>query len=263
MKFVKVENAEYVQRAVRIRPEEMTALKYNTFSITARCDRTGELGIAVSTKFIAVGMLCSFVESNVGAIVSQAYINPYLGILGLEYLTQGHTADETLEYLKNRDEGIEFRQLGIVDTHGGSAAFTGKNCDTWHGELTGPNYAIAGNMLVGDETLEAMKESFESNDTQPLGKRLVMALSAGESAGGDKRGHQSAAVKVYGAQEFPVLDLRVDEHPDPMAELRRIYGVAEEILIPLIEKLPTPDADTGNFHFQRSAIGRDGVPTPY
>lgn len=241
----------------------MKLLKYNTFSITARCHRTGQLGIAISTKFIAVGALCSFVRGNTGAIASQAYINPYLGILGLEYLAKGHTADETLKYLTERDAGIEFRQLGIVDNKGGSAAFTGDNCDTWHGNLTGPNYAIAGNMLVGAETLNAMKESFESDDTQPLGQRLLMALSAGEIAGGDKRGRQSAAVKVYGAQEFPVLDLRVDEHPDPVAELCRVYAVAEEILIPLIETLPTPDAETGNFHFQRSAIGKDGAPTLY
>lgn len=236
-------------------------MKYNTFSITARCSRTGELGVAVSTKFVAVGMLCSFVKSNAGAIASQAYINPYLGILGLEYLAQGHTADETLEYLKNRDKGIEFRQLGIVDNQGGSAAFTGKNCDSWRGELTGSNYAIAGNMLVGAETLGAMKESFESDETQPLSKRLLMALSAGHLAGGDKRGHQSAAVKVYGVEEYPVLDLRVDEHPDPIAELLRIYGVAETILIPLIGSLPI--ADAGNFTLQRSAVDKDGITTLY
>jgi len=238
-------------------------LKFNTFSITARCQRTGEVGIAISTKFIAVGMLCSFVKNNVGAIASQAYINPYLGILGLEYLAKGYSASETLEYLKQCDEGIEFRQLGIVDSHGASVAFTGEQCDTWRGHLTGPNFAIVGNMLVGAQTLEAMKESFESDDSQPLSKRLLMALSAGEAAGGDKRGRQSAAVKVYGEKDFPILDLRVDEHPDPVAELRRIYGVAEEILIPLMDSLPTPEADAGSFTFQRSAIGNDGVTRGY
>lgn len=238
-------------------------MKFNTFSITARCQRTGEVGIAISTKFIAVGMLCSFVKNNVGAIASQAYINPYLGILGLEYLAKGYSASETLEYLKQCDEGIEFRQLGIVDSHGASVAFTGEQCDTWRGHLTGPNFAIVGNMLVGAQTLEAMKESFESDDSQPLSKRLLMALSAGEAAGGDKRGRQSAAVKVYGEKDFPILDLRVDEHPDPVAELRRIYGVAEEILIPLMDSLPTPEADAGSFTFQRSAIGNDGVTRGY
>ena len=238
-------------------------MKLNTFSITARCNRTGEVGIAVATKFIAVGVLCSFVKNNVGAIASQAYVNPYLGIWGLDYLAKGHSAQETLEYLKSKDEGIEFRQLGIVDNKGGSAAFTGSYSDTWHGHITGPNYALAGNRLVSAETLEAMKESFESDDTLPLSKRLLLALSAGEAAGGDKLGHQSAAVKVYGSQEFPLLDLRVDEHIDPVAELRRIYGIAEEILIPLIDSLPTPDAEAGSFTFQRSAIGKDGVTRGY
>ena len=238
-------------------------LKLNTFSITARCQRTGEVGIAVATKFIAVGGLCSFAMKNVGAIASQAFINPYLGIWGLEHLAKGHSAQETLEFLKSKDEGIEFRQLGIIDSHGGSAAFTGEFSDVWHGHLTGPNYALAGNRLVGIETLEAMKESFESDDMLPLGQRLLLALSAGEAAGGDKSGHQSAAVKVYGASDFPVLDLRVDEHPDPVAELRRIYEIAEGVLMPLIDSLPIPNAEAGTFTFQRSAIGKDGVTRGY
>lgn len=235
------------------------SLKLNTFSITARCHRTGELGIAIATKFVSVGMLCSFVKNNVGAIASQAYINPYLGVWGLEYLAKGYSAQETLEFLMTKDEGIEFRQLGIVDNKGGSAAFTGSNSDTWHGHLTGPNYSLAGNRLVGVETLEAMRDSFESDDSLPLGKRLLLALSAGEAAGGDKSGHQSAALKVYGNPEFALLDLRVDEHDDPVAELRRLYGIAEETLIPLMDSLPTPDAEAGSFTFRRSAIGEDGV----
>ena len=227
-------------------------LKYNTFSITARCHRTGELGVAVSTKVPAVGMLCPFVRSNVGAIASQSFVNPYLGIWGLEYLAEGHTAEETLVYLKSRDAGIEYRQLGIVDSHGGSAAFTGGDCDTWRGDLTGPNYAIAGNMLVGVETLEAMKESFESDDSRPLVERLLAALAAGQAVGGDKRGRQSAAVKVYSTEEYPALDLRVDEHPDPVAELQRVYDVARVSLVPLLEMLPTLDHPEGTFNFQRS-----------
>ena len=181
----------------------------------------------------------------------------------MEYLERGHSARETLEFLKSKDAGIEFRQLGVVDNKGGSAAFSGEECDTWRGHLTGPNYAVAGNMLVGAETLEAMRESFESDDSQPLSKRLLLALSAGEAAGGDKRGRQSAALKVYGVREFPLLDLRVDEHTDPVGELRRIFSVAEEILIPLIDSLPTSDAETGSFTFQRSAIGKDGVTREY
>ena len=227
-------------------------LKYNTFSITARCHRTGELGVAVSTKVPAVGMLCPFVQSNVGAIASQSFVNPYLGIWGLEHLALGHTAQETLTYLQGKDAGIEYRQLAVVDSHGGSATFTGGACDTWRGDLSGPNYAIAGNMLVGAQTLDAMQESFESDDSPPLVERLLAALAAGQAAGGDKRGRQSAAVKVYSTEQYPALDLRVDEHPDPVAELRRVYDVARVSLVPLLEMLPTIAHPEGTFNFQRS-----------
>jgi len=226
-------------------------LKYNTFSITARCQRTGELGVAVSTKVPAVGMLCPFVQSKVGAVATQSWVNPYLGIWGLEYLASGHTAQETLEYLKIRDTGIEGRQLGIVDSAGGSAAFTGSECDTWNGDLTGPNYAIAGNMLVGSETLEAMKVDFEGDASRPLVVRLLSALAAGQAAGGDKRGRQSAAVKVYSTEAYPALDLRVDEHSNPVAELQRVYEIARTDLVPLIEMLPTLNRPEGNFDSDR------------
>lgn len=226
-------------------------LKYNTFSITARCARTGELGVAVSTKVPAVGMLCPFVQSGVGAVATQSWVNPYLGIWGLEYLASGHSAEQTLEYLKTRDSGIEGRQLGIVDANGGSAAFTGTECDTWNGHLTGPDYAIAGNMLVGAETLDAMKADFAETDSRPLVERLLSALAAGQAAGGDKRGRQSAAVKVYSTEVYPALDLRVDEHPDPVAELRRVYEVARTDLVPLIEMLPTLNRPEGSFDSDR------------
>ncbi len=226
-------------------------LKYNTFSITARCQRTGELGVAVSTKVPAVGMLCPFVQSKVGAVATQSWVNPYLGIWGLKYLASGHTAQETLEYLKTRDAGIEGRQLGIVDSAGGSAAFTGSECDTWNGDLTGPNYAIAGNMLVGSETLEAMKVDFEGDASRPLVVRLLSALAAGQAAGGDKRGRQSAAVKVYSTEAYPALDLRVDEHSNPVAELQRVYEIARTDLVPLIEMLPTLNRPEGNFDSDR------------
>lgn len=227
-------------------------LKYNTFSITARCARTAELGVAVSTKVPAVGMLCPFVQSNVGAVATQSWVNPYLGIWGLEELASGSNAEQTLEYLKTKDRGIDGRQLSIVDSSGGSVAFTGPECDTWCGDLSGPNYAVAGNMLVGAETLQAMQEDFNSDQgSRPLAERLISALAAGQAAGGDKRGRQSAAVKVYSTEQYPALDLRVDEHPDPVAELRRIYEVARTELVPLLEMLPTLSEPEGNFDSDR------------
>lgn len=227
-------------------------IKLNTFSITARCERTGQLGVAVSTKVPAVGMLCPFVQSQVGAIATQSFVNPYLGIRGLEYLAEGHSAEETLAYLQSLDSGFEYRQLGIVDSQGRSVAFTGQQCDTWNGHLTGPNYAVAGNMLVGEETLRAMEESFLHTTELDLADRLLLALQAGQDAGGDKRGRQSAAMKVYSTEEYPLIDLRVDEHPDPVPELRRVYTVAQQSLIPLIHMMPTKDAPAGRFDFEES-----------
>lgn len=229
-------------------------MNLNTFSITARCVATGQLGVAVSTKVPAVGMLCPFVESGVGAIATQSFVNPYLGIWGLEYLRQGFVASEVLRLLQERDPGMPYRQLSIVDHRGESIAFSGAKCDTWAGHVTGPNYAIAGNMLVGRETVEAMEQSFldTSSAKLPLVDRLLQALVAGQIAGGDKRGRQSAAVKVYGTEAYPFLDLRVDEHVDPVAELLRVYDVAQASLLPLLQMLPTYDTPSGRFDMDES-----------
>lgn len=214
-------------------------IKLNTFSITARCERTGQFGVAVSTAIPCVGMLCPFVQSGVGAIATQSFVNPYLGIWGLESLAQGRSAGETLNTLRERDEGFELRQIAIVDAQGGSVAFSGNQCDGWYGHLTGRNYAVAGNMLTGPDTLDAMQDSFRQDAEQPLAQRLVHALAAGQRAGGDKRGKQSAALKVYSTEQYPLVDLRVDDHPDPVTELDRLYRVVERQLLPLMELLPS------------------------
>ncbi|WP_053960282.1 DUF1028 domain-containing protein [Sulfobacillus thermosulfidooxidans] len=227
-------------------------MKINTFSITARCSETGQLGIAVSTKVPAVGMLCPFVESGVGAIATQSFVNPYLGIWGLEYMRQNHNAEETLEFLKTLDPGFDYRQLAIVDRWGNAAAFSGNACDTWYGHRVGPNYAVAGNMLVNEDTILAMEQSFQRTAGESLAERLIKALLAGQEAGGDKRGKQSAALKVFGTESYPLLELRVDEHPDPVQELWRIYQVAQESLIPLIAMLPTRESPAGHFDFEES-----------
>lgn len=229
-------------------------MKLNTFSITARCARTGQLGVAVSTKVPAVGMLCPFVESGVGAIATQSFVNPYLGLWGLDLLRSGQSAAQTLLALQDRDPGIQHRQLAIVDRHGDSVAFSGDQCDTWYGHRTGPNYAVAGNMLVGEETLAAMEASFAATvaTRMPLAERLLVALQAGQNAGGDKRGRQSAALRVFDREAYPALDLRVDEHPDPVPELIRIYRVAQDSLIPLLNMLPTHDTPAGRFDMEVS-----------
>lgn len=232
--------------------QETPMLKYNTFSITARCRRTGALGVAVSTAVPAVGMLCPFVRSGIGAVATQAFVNPYLGLWGLELLAGGASAEQTIAALATRDPGIEQRQLAVVDARGGSAAFSGSACDGWYGHLTGPDHAIAGNMLVGEATLRAMQESFVAEDERPLAERLIGALAAGQAAGGDKRGKQSAALKIYTTEEYAALDLRVDEHPQPVAELQRVYDVALERLVPLLEMLPTLKDPLGGFDVERA-----------
>lgn len=227
-------------------------VRLNTFSIVARCERTGQFGVAVSTKVPAVGMLCPFARSGVGAIATQSFVNPYLGIWGLELLAEGKTAEEVVSILLTRDPDPSKRQFSVVDRWGNAAAHTGEESDTWRGHITGKNFAVAGNMLVGPETLEAMVASFQNSTGQPLAERLLAALQAGQDAGGDKRGRQSAALYIVDKEDYPYLDLRVDEHPDPVRELRRVYEEAKKTLLPLIAMLPTKENPAGNFDFEEA-----------
>ena len=227
-------------------------VKLNTFSITARCERTGQFGVAVSTKVPAVGMLCPFAHAGVGAVATQSWVNPYLGIWGLELLSEGEEAEEVKNALLERDPDPAKRQFAVVDRWGNAAAHTGEESDTWRGHITGDNFAVAGNMLVGEETLHDMAATFQSSQGKPLVERLLLALQAGQDAGGDKRGRQSAAVKVVGEEEYPYLDLRVDEHPDPVPELRRVYEVAQQDLLPLILMMPTKENPAGNFDLEEA-----------
>jgi uncharacterized Ntn-hydrolase superfamily protein len=196
-------------------------------------------GVAVSTAVPAVGAICCFGGPGVGAVATQSWANPYLGIDGVELLRTGLSADEVVERLISEDPGRDMRQLGVVDARGNAAAHSGPSCTGWFGHVTGPGYSIQGNMLTGPETVRAMQESFESTGSLDLPERLVRSLEAGQSVGGDKRGRQSAAVKVYWREEYPYLDLRVDEHAEPVAELRRVLEVARRQLIPFIEMMPT------------------------
>ena len=170
-------------------------LEINTFSISARCVRTGMLGVAVSTAVPGVGGICPFVEAGVGAVSTQSWVNPYLGIDGLALLRQGKNADEALKQLMADDPGRDVRQIGIVDAQGRSAAWTGKDCTIWFGHVTGPGYAIQGNMLVGELTIEAMARAFLETEALSLPERLVIVdeLLAVATAAGDKercvRGH--------------------------------------------------------------------------
>jgi uncharacterized Ntn-hydrolase superfamily protein len=203
-----------------------------TFSLVA-CDSVrGEWGVAVASKFLAVGALVPWVEAGVGAVATQAIMNPTYGRDGLTLLREGLGPDAVLARLTAGDEGRDDRQVGIVDRSGGAANRTGARCIAWAGGRTGPGYAAQGNILVSGATVDALAETFAASAGSPLAMRLMRALSAGQEAGGDRRGQQAAALLVarvgggYGGSDVAV-DLRVDDHPQPVAELKRLLTLHE------------------------------------
>jgi uncharacterized Ntn-hydrolase superfamily protein len=203
-----------------------------TFSITARCEKTGMLGVAVSTARPAVGSLVPYVQSGVGAIATQALVNPFYGIDGIKLLAEGKATADVLEQLLASDPDRERRQCAVVDKDGKAAGFTGKDTVQWQGHKVGPQFVVAGNMLTGPETLEAMFETYQALENESLPERLLAALASGQEAGGDKRGRQSAALYVVANEEYPLVDVRVDEHREPVQELIRIYKKCQEDLFP-------------------------------
>jgi uncharacterized Ntn-hydrolase superfamily protein len=198
-----------------------------TFSIVAFEPETKALGVAVQSRFLAVGAIVPWARAGVGAVATQAMANFNYGPRGLDLMSRGKTAEETLRALISSDDEREHRQLGVVDARGRVATFTGSECFEWAGGVAGEHYAAQGNILVGRETVEAMAETFETT-TGDLAGRLLAALDAGQTAGGDSRGKQSAALLVvkegggYGGNNDRLLDLRVDDHPEPIRELIRI-----------------------------------------
>lgn len=213
----------------------------STFSIAAHCPRSGMVGIAVSTAVPAVGDVCAFVAPNVGAIATQSWVNPYFGIDGLGMLRGGASAEHTLDSLLRSDEGKALRQLGVVDVNGGVAAFTGEDCTEWCGHEIGDGFTVQGNMLKGPETISEMAGVARESANLDFPERLMRTLEAGQAAGGDKRGKQSAYMRVFHNEEYPYLSIGVDDHPEPVTELRRILEVAKAQFVPFLEGMPTRD----------------------
>ncbi len=213
-------------------------LDLSTFSIVGRCPRTGMLGVAVATAVPAVGSLCAHVRTGIAAVATQAWTNPYLAIDAIAKITRGRSARGALEAEISADPERDHRQLGMVDLDGNAAAWTGEDCTPYAGHLVDVGMTAQGNMLTGPEVLEAMVEAYKATAALDLAERLLLSLEAGQRAGGDKRGRQSAALKVHNREEYPWLDLRVDEHASPVEELRRIYTVARAQLLPMVESLP-------------------------
>ena len=210
-----------------------------TFSITGYCPRTGMVGTAVCTALPGVGSLASFGQAGVGAVSTQSFVNPYLGIDSLKLMANGQSAQTALDTVLAADPGRETRQLAVVDAQGNAAGFTGADCIDWHGHMVGDGFVAAANMMVDATTTDAMAQAFTENADEPLHNRLLKALEAGDATGGDYRGRQSASVLVYDKEEYPALYLRVDEHVNPVGELRRVHEVSREQLLPLLRGMPT------------------------
>jgi uncharacterized Ntn-hydrolase superfamily protein len=209
-----------------------------TFSIIARDPATGSFGVAVATKFFAVGARVPHIASGCGALATQALLNPFYGVDGLRLLREGKAAGDVGRTLVDADSGRDQRQVHVVDAAGRRAAHTGAHCVDWAGDLDGEGCSVAGNMLAGPRVIAETAAAYAANAALPFPRRLIAALKAGEAAGGDKRGKQSAALRIHGEEEWSDLDLRVDDHPDPLAELERLERVSREHWIHFRKFLP-------------------------
>jgi uncharacterized Ntn-hydrolase superfamily protein len=237
-----------------------------TFSIAA-CDLAArQWGVAVQSKFLAAASVVSWAEPEAGAVATQAYANPRYGPQGLDLLREGLPAEEVVRRLTSADDGRDHRQLGIVDREGGSATFTGSECFDWAGGRTGPGCAAQGNILVSAETVDALAETFEASAGRPLAERLLDCLAAAQAAGGDRRGQQAAGLLVverdggYAGLSDVVVDLRVDEHPTPIEELRRIHGIHTALFgkTPRDEWLDVDDELAGELRERLARAGYEG-----
>jgi len=203
-----------------------------TFSIIARCERTGMFGIGIATRPMAIGAKCPFLRAGIGGLVVQANGDPRLGPLGLRLLEMGYSAEKALSEIASSDgaENMTWRQMAVVDKDGRTAVHTGTNNEAWAGHVVGRGYVALGNRLTSERTAAAMSEAYEQSADEELAERLVRALEAGREAGGQVAGQHSAALLVVNKKSYAWVDLRADEHDEPIGELRRLYG----LYIPLI-----------------------------
>lgn len=239
----------------------------STYSIVA-CDlATSQWGVAVQSKFLSVGSVVPWAEPHVGAIATQAYANPRYGPDGLGLLREGLSADEVVARLTEADDGRDERQLGVVDSRGKAAAYTGSGCMDWAGHRVGECYSAQGNILVGAETVDALAVTFESTQGDMLERRLIDCLAAAQVAGGDRRGQQSASLLVveqdggYAQLSDVIVDLRVDDHPKPIEELRRLYGLHFRLfgVTPSEDWLPLDDALSHEVDERIAKLGYDSL----
>jgi uncharacterized Ntn-hydrolase superfamily protein len=216
-----------------------------TWSIIARDEQTGRIAIAVATRFFAVGALVSHIKTGAGVVASQAFINPYFGPKGLALLEAGMSAENVVAELTTADEGRHHRQLHVMDREGRFAAYTGAACIDWCGHDVRGTFSVAGNMLVGSAVLAETIRAYEVQAAVPFARRLIAAMRAGEAAGGDKRGRQSAALLIHDREDYPLYDLRVDDHTDPLGELERLEEVARQRWVHFRRQMPSHSRPSG------------------
>ena len=215
-----------------------------TWSIIAR-DASGAFGVAVASKFFAVGAMCPHARSGIGALATQALLNPLFVAPGFEAMAQGTHPADIIRTLTAADEGRDHRQLHMIDSANRSAAYTGAACIDWCGHTAGEGFSVAGNMLAGPEVIASTAAFYQTHAHLDFAERLMLALAAGEAAGGDKRGKQAAAVLVYTSEDYCALDLRVDDHEEPITELKRLYAKSLERYQPFTACLPSKARPAG------------------
>jgi len=215
-----------------------------TFSIIARCERSGQFGVAAVTALPAVGKLVTHAHPGAGAVATQARLNPYLGIDGVALLQEGLSADAVRSRLVEADPRIEARQFAVIDAEGRTATFTGIECLDWAGSREGPGYSIQGNRLAGEHVIDSIAVVMDRDPMLALAERLIDALEAGAMAGGDTKGARSSTIYIVDREEYPLWDIRVDEHDRPIEELRRLHGIFKRELLPEICRMPSR-ADPG------------------
>jgi len=210
-----------------------------TYSICARSPETGHYGVAVASRFFAVGALVPHLRGGKCAVATQAFVSPIWGIQAADRMAAGAPGADVLADLVARDEGQAIRQIHAIDAAGNAAAHTGAECVDWCGHIAGEGVSVAGNMLAGSAVIDDTLSAYLASGHLPLSERLLVAMAAGADAGGDKRGTQSAALVVHRSEDYPWISLRADDHPDPLEELRRLYDVACERFIHVADAMPT------------------------
>ena len=221
-----------------------------TWSIVAR-DVNGHFGVAVASKFFAVGALCPYAQSGVGALATQALVNPLLAAPALAGMAEQRLPVELLAELLAADAGSAHRQCHMIDALGRGAAHTGAECVDWCGHTLRDGFSVAGNMLAGPQVIKATADSYAAQAALPFAERLLTALAAGEAAGGDKRGKQAAALLVFNGQDYPALSIRVDDHAEPIMELQRLYAVSLQRFQPFVTCLPSRENPSGTTDRQK------------